>query len=51
MAMLVQIPRVGVEIVPTIMLGMEYLVRKAIGPSLVVGTLLGLILIATSSNR
>jgi hypothetical protein len=51
MAMLVQIPRAGFEIVPTIVFGLEFVIRQAIVPSLVTGTLLGLIVSAATSHR
>jgi hypothetical protein len=50
MAMLVQIPRVGLEIVPTIVLGTEFVIRQALGPSAVIGAALGLILNLTPPN-
>jgi hypothetical protein len=51
MAMLVQVPRVGLGFLPTIVEAMAFVLRQAIGPSLVVGTLLGLVIITTTSTR
>ncbi|MCS7054559.1 MAG: hypothetical protein NZM18_00045 [Thermoflexales bacterium] len=48
-AMLVQIPRVGTEILPTIALGLEFALRRALLPTLVVaagvGSVVGLVFI------
>lgn len=40
-AMLAQIPRAGLEILPTIALGLEFALRRALLPALVVGTVVG----------
>lgn len=42
MAMLVQIPRAGVEIVPTVALGSAYVLRTSLLPCLVLGAAAGL---------
>lgn len=43
MAMLVQIPRAGFDILPTIALGLEFVLRQALLPALVVGSAVGLV--------
>lgn len=43
MAMAVQIPRVGLAMIPTIGLGMEYVIRQALAPALVAGAIVGVI--------
>ncbi|MFC1464421.1 MAG: hypothetical protein ACFLMY_06185 [Candidatus Brachytrichaceae bacterium NZ_4S206] len=40
-AMLAQIPRAGLEILPTIALGLEFALRRALLPALVVGVVVG----------
>lgn len=43
MALAVQIPRVGLAMIPTIGLGMEYVIRQALVPALVAGAITGAI--------
>jgi hypothetical protein len=45
LAMLVQIPRAGVEIVPTILLGVEFVLRQSLLPCVVLGVAVGLAIV------
>ncbi len=51
LAMLVQIPRAGLEILPTIALGLEFALRQALLPSLVVGSVVGSVVSLTFIRR
>lgn len=50
-AMLVQIPRAGFEILPTIALGLEFALRQALLPALVVGVVVGSVVGLTFIRR
>lgn len=43
LAMLVQVPRVGFDILPTIVLGLEFALRQALMPATVIGASVGVI--------
>ena len=43
LAMLVQIPRTGFDILPTIVLGVEYILRHSLMPCIVLGAAVGLV--------
>ena len=50
LAMLVQIPRTGVEIVPTILLGIAFVLRTSLVPCLALGATVGLVVALTNKK-
>jgi len=46
LAMLVQVPRVGLDFLPTLLLGLEWVLRAAVLPALVVGAGVGVAALA-----
>jgi hypothetical protein len=51
LAMLVQIPRTGFDILPTIALGIEFILRQSFLPCLVLGALVGLAVVLVSHKN
>lgn len=50
LALLVQIPRAGFEILPTILLGIEYVLHTSLLPSAVLGAAVGLVMAGWMRN-
>jgi hypothetical protein len=50
LAMVVQIPRAGFDILPTILLGVEFVLRQSFVPCLVLGAVVGLIVVLTNKK-
>lgn len=51
LAMVVQIPRAGLDILPTILLGVEFVLRQSFVPCFVLGAAVGLIVVLTSNKN
>jgi hypothetical protein len=51
LALVVQIPRAGVEIVPTILLGIEFVLRQSFVPCVVLGAAVGLVVAMTNNKN
>ena len=50
LAMVVQIPRTGLDILPTVLLGIEFVLRQSFVPCVVLGAAVGLV-VALANNK
>lgn len=51
LALLVQIPRAGFEILPTVLLGIEYVLHTSLLPSAVLGAAVGLVMVRAGNKN